>query len=403
MKTTMIITLACMMIVTPGYIVHAANVAPLTLLPQDHADSDPACLDGSPYGFYFHPSKRGSTKWTVNIQGGGWCYDEEDCLMRSKTQLGTSTMWAKNSSVYGCMNYNADGSLDDDCNFIYMPYGDGASFSGYRAETWPVPGSESRLTFRGFRNLEETIRWAFANGNLADATEFVLTGGSAGGLSTFLHADRVAAWIREGAAKIEKIVAAPVVGYFLDHDNYAKTTGIPNTPSFAKANYTTWMRHIYHMQNLTFSNDGMGALTPACFQEYSDSPWLCFMSPHMQNFIETPFFMFNSKYDLWQLQHELQATDWKTDPGVRQAVLDYGDSFLHQFAPVKGEASKNGAFITSCICHGCPWPQLTLKGKSAFQHYADWYLQKSAGNNIHVDPRLPNGNGSLTFPSCAPY
>ena len=42
MKTMRIITLACsmMMIVTPGCIVHAANVAPLTLLPQEHTDSD---------------------------------------------------------------------------------------------------------------------------------------------------------------------------------------------------------------------------------------------------------------------------------------------------------------------------------------------------------------------------
>ena len=36
-----------------------------------------------------------------------------------------------------------------DCNSIYLPYGDGASFSGFRAETWPVPGKPGHnLTFR---------------------------------------------------------------------------------------------------------------------------------------------------------------------------------------------------------------------------------------------------------------
>ena len=41
------------------------------------------------------------------------------------------------------------GSLDMDCNSIYLPYGDGASFSGFRAETWPVPGKPGHnLTFR---------------------------------------------------------------------------------------------------------------------------------------------------------------------------------------------------------------------------------------------------------------
>lgn len=54
--------------------------APLTLLPQDKGDESPACLDGSPYGFYFSPSKTGSKRWTVSISGGGWCYDE--CAVR---------------------------------------------------------------------------------------------------------------------------------------------------------------------------------------------------------------------------------------------------------------------------------------------------------------------------------
>ena len=49
--------------------------APLTLLPQDAGDESPACLDGSPYGFYFNPSTTNSTKWTISIEGGGWCYN----------------------------------------------------------------------------------------------------------------------------------------------------------------------------------------------------------------------------------------------------------------------------------------------------------------------------------------
>ena len=53
------------------------------------------------------------------------------------------------------------------------------------------------------------------------ATEFVITGGSAGGLPTVTHADRVAARLKKEAPKCEKIRAAPTVGYFLDHDNFA--------------------------------------------------------------------------------------------------------------------------------------------------------------------------------------
>jgi len=107
-------------------------------------------------------------------------------------------------------------------------YGDGASFSGYRPDVWPVPGG-GNLTFRGIKNFDATLDWAFEHG-LDKATEFVLTGGSAGGLSTFLHADRAAARVAAAAPNCKKIRAAPVVGYFLDHDNFAHSTYVSGSP-----------------------------------------------------------------------------------------------------------------------------------------------------------------------------
>jgi hypothetical protein len=58
-----------------------------------------------------------------------WCYDEVDCLCRSKTSLGTSTVLPKTGGC-SCMNPNEDGSMVTDCNCIHLPYSDGASFSG---------------------------------------------------------------------------------------------------------------------------------------------------------------------------------------------------------------------------------------------------------------------------------
>ena len=103
------------------------------------------------------------------------------------------------------------------------------------------------------------------------------------------------------------------------------------------------------MQNLTFG-EGVegGALTQACKAKHPTEPWLCFMSPHMQDVIETPFFVFNSKYDAWQLGNELE-TKWTTKP-EQDAVVQYGKDFLAQFNPIKSEP-QNGAMITSCICH----------------------------------------------------
>lgn len=364
--------------------------APLVLLPQDNGDESPACLDGSPYGFYFQPSQTNSTKWTISIEGGGWCYDEDKCFQRSKMKLGSSKEWAKVAGCR-CMNALPDGTMDNDCNCIYMPYGDGASFSGYRPKPWPVPGQNASLYFRGIKNFDATMSFAFRHG-LDKATEFVLTGGSAGGLSTFLHADRIRQRLLDHAPSCRHIVAAPIVGYFLDHANIRHDAD----------NYTAWMAYIYHMQNLTFGGDG--GLTESCRSSYpEDQAYYCFMSPHMQKVIKTPFFMFNSKYDAWQMGNELQVRPPYTDPKVLSAILQYGEDFLHQFAPVESE-SKNGAMITSCICHGCSWDTLSVNGKTADQHYADWYTGKTHGvSAIHIDTSLPNGNGTFTDPRCTPF
>ena len=316
-------------------------------------------------------------------------------------KLGSSKPWAKSAGC-GCMNTNGTG-LEEDCNCLYMPYCDGASFSGYRPRPWPVPGQQDKLTFRGIKNFDATIEWALQHG-LQDATEFVLTGGSAGGLSTFLHMDRAATRVRKAAPNCKKIRGAPVVGFFLDHGNFLNTTGEPNTPSFRNATYTTKMRYIYKMQNLTFGDDG--GLTEACQTKHPGDPGLCFMSPHMQDVIKTPFFMFNSKYDAWQLANEFQS-NWATK-SEQEGVIQYGKDFLAQLAPVyTGGEAKNGGMITSCICHGCPWAWLELKGKTSYQHYADWMAGRTTGSaSMHIDSRLPNGGGTLTgktFAQCKAF
>merc|ERR1719267_70213 len=105
---------------------------------------------------------------------------------------------------------------------------------------------------------------------------------------------------------------------------------------------------------MTFSPDGRsgGGLSKACQAKHPKEPWLCFMAPHMQDVIDTPFFVFNSKYDAWQLGNEFQSK-WTTK-AEQDGVIHYGTDFMRQFEPVT-KATKNGAFITSCICHGCPW------------------------------------------------
>lgn len=166
-------------------------------------ETEARCLDGSPCGFYFRQSSSNNARWSISIEGGGWCYNETLCYSRSKGPIGSSKHWA-HAGYCGCRYHSPDGTAESDCNCAYLPYGDGASFAGYRKNSFPVaewPGLDNHthpvpgnatLYFRGIRNLDSVIDVLFQKYNLVEAKEMVVTGGSAGGLSTFLHMVRVA-------------------------------------------------------------------------------------------------------------------------------------------------------------------------------------------------------------------
>jgi len=288
------------------------------------------------------------------------------------------------------MNVNEDGSIETDCNCLLMHYCDGASFSGFRPKPWAVPSVPGEsLYFRGIKNLDGTFDWAFRHG-LDKATEFVLTGHSAGGLSTFLHVDRVADRLAKEAPDCKHVRAAPTGGYFLDHANF----------KYDEHAFMGYVKYMYHMHNLTFGADG--GLTAECQSAFASNPHYCFWSPYMHKFIRTPFFMFNSKYDAYQLARVLDVKGMETAE-EQSAVLQYGSDFLKDFEQLQDEP-KNGGMITSCICHNCPWSHLALDGKSSYQHYADWSFGKASGADaLHVDSRTPNGAGTITHPYCAEF
>lgn len=99
--------------------------------------------------------------------------------------------------------------------------------------------------------------------------------------------------------------------------------------------------------------------------------------------------------------------------------MQYGADFLTQFAPVRtSNQGRNGAFITSCICHGCPFSLDSMRlsnahahNRSAYQAFSVWYnttfvLGGWSGGNPHVfvDTRMPDGGGELNATKgCVPY
>lgn len=92
------------------------------------------CLDGSPPGYFIGKgSGSGANKWILHQEGGGWCHTTENCLDRSKTDLGSSNNWK--SSIFLGGIFSDEETVNGEFynwNVVYLGYCDGGSFAGYR-------------------------------------------------------------------------------------------------------------------------------------------------------------------------------------------------------------------------------------------------------------------------------
>jgi hypothetical protein len=142
-----------------------------------------------------------------------------------------------------------------------------------------VVGNGTTLWFRGRRILDAVLDYLKLNYGLGEATEVLLSGGSAGGLSTFLHAD----YVRSLFGKDVKFGAAPVSGFFLLHDT---AQGLNQYP----AN----MEYVYHMMN---SSGGVNQRCRAAVEAAAaaeEEAWKCIFANYSYAHTQTPTFPLQS-------------------------------------------------------------------------------------------------------------
>eukprot|EP01059_Diplonema_ambulator_P001593 TRINITY_DN11361_c0_g1_i1.p1 TRINITY_DN11361_c0_g1~~TRINITY_DN11361_c0_g1_i1.p1 ORF type:complete len:430 (+),score=71.67 TRINITY_DN11361_c0_g1_i1:50-1291(+) len=255
----------------------------LELMPE-HVPAGAVCIDGTPGGFYYKSGE--GTKWMLFLQGGGWCYDEEDCYQRSLTDLGSSKVMSGNQTVDGVMSSDC-GVNPDFCNFnmVMFAYCDGNSFSGNTDS--PVIYKNTKLYFRGKRILDAVLATLSTKYNLHAATEVILAGCSAGGLATYLHTEYFASYFAANNVRLARFKSLSLSGFFLDH---------PNLDGVA-----VYRPEIQYIHNLSNASQG-GSLNPGCLKAYPTETWKCNFAQYTVPFIESPVMVLNSAYDLWQVQ-----------------------------------------------------------------------------------------------------
>ena len=286
------------------------------------------------------------------------------------------------------MDGGSAGMLSDDCNInpfcnftmVHLNYCDGASFSGYVKDPVPVPGQASPIYFRGRAILDASVGKLMAMG-LANASEVIWKGCSAGGLSVFLHAD----YVRSLLPNSTRFVAMPDGGLFMDLPSW---NGQPT--------YTPHYQWVAASQNVTAN------VNAACVKHYSatNESWRCFMAQYTLPFITTPLYITQDLDDIWQMENiGALPSDCLTFPPRARCSSDQ-IAYLHRFRyqmlaalePIFASAPENGGFFTTCLnhCHQNRVPMWTrelVSGQSLVKSFASWYYG-GALQTIVIDDQL---------------
>ena len=372
----LVILLACQVVV-------AAAAAPAS--PRPHAsillDPDASsnvlqpipgakgkCLDGSPPVIYTRPATNESDrhKWVLYFHGGGWCFSAAQCLERSKGSLGST-------KGIGRTYDRPSGVMSPDprvnptfatWNHAILWYCDGGSSAGARSS--PLIEQGQQLWFQGLQILHDQLGALLTTHGMASATDVLVTGSSAGGLSAFLHADRIRSLL---PPTLSNYGVAPVSGFFLNHAN---ATGYPA--------FATQMRQMVTFMNMT------AGLNSACVAAHSATEsWRCVFANESFAHTDSRLMVLNSVFDMYQLpaiwrgsaSNGGMPSPWPSNSCLRgvgehypgevgcqgtfipqcptaelAGIQSYGDDFMRDLSRLPQFTRQgNGAFLHTCVCH----------------------------------------------------
>ncbi|KAF3448948.1 hypothetical protein FNV43_RR09667 [Rhamnella rubrinervis] len=237
------------------------------------------CLDGSPPAYHFHKgSGAGLNSWLVHHEGGSWCNNVTSCLSRTKTELGSSKYMASQFNFTGILSNQQELNPDFyNWNIIRIRYCDGASFTG---DVEPVDPA-TNLHLRGARIWHAVMEDLLAKG-MKNAEKAILTGCSAGGLASILHCDSFRALL----SKTCKVKCISDAGFFI---NAKDISGARRIETF--------------FGQIVATHGSAKNLPSSCTSKMR--PELCFFPQYAIQHVQTPIFIINAAYDLWQVSNIL--------------------------------------------------------------------------------------------------
>lgn len=360
---------------------------------EDAVAKGSVCLDGSPPAYHLSPGfGSGVNDWLVHLEGGAWCHNVTTCLVRMKTRLGSSKQMEKQINFDGILSNDKASNPDFyNWNRVKIRYCDGSSFTGDVESVDPA----ANLHYRGGRVWLAVMEDLLAKG-MSNAENALLSGCSAGGLSSIIHCDQFQSFFQNGA----RVKCLSDAGYFLDVKDI---TG------------TEYIKGIYH--GVVTTHGSTKNLLSSCTSRFG--PTMCFFPQYMVQLIETPLFILNSAYDIWQIANILvpQTADpsdtWndckfnvqKCSPTQLQTLYDFRTEFLDALASLR-HSSSTGMFINSCVTHCQTESQETwfgahsplLDNTTIAEAVGDWFYDRNSFQRIDYPYPYPCNNSCPISP-----
>ncbi|KAK7262746.1 hypothetical protein RJT34_30326 [Clitoria ternatea] len=313
------------------------DFVPITIV-EKAVSKGAVCLDGSPPAYHFDKGfGEGTKNWIVHIEGGGWCNDVNSCLDRKDSRLGSSKHMDEPLGFSGILSN--DQQLNPDFynwNRVKVRYCDGSSFTGDVEDV----DQSTNLHFRGARIFAAVMEELLAKG-LDNAENAILSGCSAGGLTTILHCDRFKTLL----PTVARVKCVPDAGFFIHAKDISGTERIEEYYSQV---VSTHIRYI---------------LAPGE------------ADPH----------------GLWQ---SCKLDINKCSPDQLSIIQDFRTKFLKALN-VEGSSRSKGVFIDSCYAHCQTENQETwfnsespqLANTTIAKAVGEWFYDRSPFN--HIDCTYP--------------
>jgi len=236
---------------------------------------------------------------------------------------------------------------------------------------------------------------------LAGVTDLLVSGSSAGGLTTLLHLDEIAAAARAANPGV-RVAGVPEVGFFLDAESIWR-----GGERVARRAYAA----VAALGNVSTGDPAQ--VNAACMLGTPPGErWRCFMAPYTYPFVATPTFLLQSSLDQYQTQNLLapnedtavavtpyapflpctlhpgpepaggacNATQWAQWFGYDAQFYAAFDAALAATPPAV--LARSGGVLTTCPIHttaiGGRSHAIRVAGKSMYDYLAEWWAARGA-------------------------